>query len=81
MKLIAALLLIAPTMLTAAHAGGDGDSDRRARVQRSIYEVATGQYRSAPQMYEGRNAATRDRLRAGSSADPEYFQQENDNRY
>jgi hypothetical protein len=57
MKLIAALLLIAPTMLTAAHAGSD-DSERRGERQRSIYEVATGQYRHSRDMHEGRNATT-----------------------
>ncbi len=81
MKLIAALLLITPAMLTAAHAGGDGDSDRRARVQRSIYEVATGRHYKG--MEEGRSAtmeAPRQHLGPGSPNDPEYFQQESDSR-
>jgi hypothetical protein len=82
MKLLAALLLITPVMLTTAHAAGDGDNDRRSRVQRSIYDVNSGQYRT--NMYEGRAStmgAPRERLGPGGSNDPEYFVQENNNRY
>jgi hypothetical protein len=80
MKLIAALLLVAPAMLTAAHAGSD-DTERRAERQRSIYEVATGRYQKG--MYEGRSA-TRERPRGYLSRNaPRYprYDMQDDGRY
>ncbi|BCJ90843.1 hypothetical protein IZ6_15780 [Terrihabitans soli] len=53
MKLIAALLLVTPAMLTAAYAGSD-DTQARAERQRSIYEVVRGDYHNTERMHEGR---------------------------
>jgi hypothetical protein len=85
MKLFAAFLVVTPFMLTAAHA--DGDGDRQSRIQKSIYEVAAGEYPRGMGMYEGRSAAygpapgsERGYLGPGAPGDPEYFRQENDNR-
>ncbi|BCJ90844.1 hypothetical protein IZ6_15790 [Terrihabitans soli] len=81
MKLITAFLVVTPLMLSVAHAEGDGDGGRRGELQRSIYEVAAGEYPSS-QMFEGR-AATRseptERLGPGGPNDPEYFSEETRN--
>lgn len=84
MKFITAFLVVTPFMLSAAYAeNGDGNGDRRSDIQKSIYEVAAGEYPSADPMYEGRAStlgAPSERLGPGSPNDPEYFQQENDQR-
>jgi hypothetical protein len=85
MKLITAFLVVTPFMLSYASAeSGDGNGDRRSAIQKSIYEVASGQYEAAP-MYEGRAAmqseplASSERLGPGGSNDPEYFREETRN--
>lgn len=83
MKLLAALLVVTPFLATAAHAAGDGDGDRRGQLQRSIYEVAAGDYSHGPGMYEGRSATMsepREDLGPGATGDPEYFRQESESR-
>jgi hypothetical protein len=83
MKLITAFLVVTPFMLSAAYA--DGDGERTSRIQRSIYEVAAGEYPAAGPIYDGRAATMSEpvepmgpaeRLGPGSPSDPEYFQHE-----
>lgn len=86
MKLITAFLVVTPFMLSYASAeNGDGNGDRRSDIQKSIYEVASGEYLSAGPVYEGRAAteseplASSERLGPGGSNDPEYFREETRN--
>jgi hypothetical protein len=84
MKLITAFLVVTPFMLAPALAGGDGE--RTQRIQRSIYEVAAGEYPGGYEpgevMVEGRAATASEplyadeRLGPGSPSDPEYFRHE-----
>lgn len=83
MKFITAFLVVTPFMLAPALA--DGDGERTQRIQRSIYEVAAGEYPAAEPMYEGRAATMgepiepmgpSERLGPGSPSDPEYFRHE-----
>ena len=92
MKLIAALLVVTPFMLAPAYAESDSSGDRTSRLQRSIYEVAAGDYpggyASGEVLVEGRAATMSEpvepiepvepsrRLGPGSPSDPEYFQHE-----
>lgn len=81
MKLFTAFLVVTPFMLAPALA--DGDGDRTQRLQKSIYEVAAGEYpgaySSGEVLVEGRAATMSEpaeRLGPGSPDDPEYFQHE-----
>jgi hypothetical protein len=87
MKLITAFLVVTPFLIGNAFAeAGDGDGDRRSRIQRSIYEVAAGEYpggyASGEVLVEGRASAVGappyadERLGPGSPSDPEYFRHE-----
>jgi hypothetical protein len=87
MKFITAFLVVTPFLIGNAFAeAGDGDGDRRSRIQRSIYDVAAGNYpagyASGEVLVEGRAATMSEpayadeRLGPGSPSDPEYFRHE-----